>query len=121
MRMLTILLVFGYGLTLGCSKDSNDNSPTRTVNHAPVIQSVAANPPTINAGERSILTCVATDEDRDTLVYIWDYSQGTIYDYYDNGRRASWYSPNTQGHYFVRVTVNDGIAIGVDSVSVQVN
>lgn len=121
MKTLMIVLIVVIGLSFGCSNDSKNTNSTELANNAPVIQNVEANPPLVNAGERSILTCVATDEDRDSLEYTWNYLAGNIYDYYDSGRRAGWYSPNQQGEYYVKVTVNDGMAVDIDSVAITVN
>ena len=117
MRTSNAALIACLGLILGCSKDSDDGGPTGTANHAPVIQSISANPDELPHEGVTTITCVATDLDRDSLAYIWGAREGTIR---GAGVDVEWQAPEEQGAYWIRVTVNDGAAIASDSVGVTV-
>jgi hypothetical protein len=46
-------------------------APLRPVNRDPIAHSLVAFPTTIAMGDSSIVVCIATDPDGDTLVYDW--------------------------------------------------
>ena len=117
MKPLAILLFFGLILTLGCSTNSEDSGPTGVANNAPVIQSVNASPGEVCHEGSSSLVCIATDADRDSLSYVWIARVGSIS---SDGAEAEWIAPWEAGTYFVKVTVNDGVALDVDSVQIIV-
>ncbi len=117
MKSFAILLLIGLVLTVGCSKDSNDNGPTGTVNHPPVIQSINASPQEVARNHSASIVCVATDADRDTLTYAWSTRFGSVS---ADGAEADWQAPAEAGTYWVKVIVNDGVALDVDSVQVTV-
>ena len=58
---------------------SNDNEKiTEPANSDPVIHNVIASPSSIKVNETTILTCIATDADGDSLYYNWYADYGTF-------------------------------------------
>ena len=128
--MSKFLLMFPIVLFLlisGCNKDSesSDGNPTAPGNHAPVIQSTTATPSTISSGtaweieDYAALSCVATDQDGDTLTYTWSCRMGVFYEGISNGATAHWWC-GTTGDYFINAIASDGRSIAKDSVKVTV-
>jgi hypothetical protein len=117
---LGLAVVIGWFST-GCSNDDN-GSPASANNHGPVIRSVTANPNPVDravyGGPATMLSCVATDSDDDSLSYHWAAPSGVFPDGVI-GQAVEWYS-NTAGDFWVNVTVNDGKDIDVDSIMVTV-
>jgi len=75
-------------------------------NHAPVVNSITANPTTVSTGETVTVSVDATDEDTDdVLTYYYDYVGDTIS---GNGSSITWTAPGTAGDYIITVYVNDG-------------
>lgn len=75
-------------------------------NRPPVVSSVAASPATIRVGEKSTVTCTASDPDNDPLTYTWSTTGGTIT---GTGPTAQFDSTGlTAGHYTVTCHVDDG-------------
>jgi len=89
-------------------------------NRAPVIQSITANPPTLLPGDTTEITCVASDEDDDSLTYSWSANEGSFPEG-SSGSVVQWQAPGDFGGYYVRVTVSDGRESVQDSVSVTVD
>ncbi|MBU4256128.1 MAG: PKD domain-containing protein, partial [Candidatus Thermoplasmatota archaeon] len=76
------------------------------VNRASIVNSVTANPTTINPGGTAIITVDATDEDvGDTLTYHYDCTGGTIS---GTGSTVTWTAPDATGDYTITIYVNDG-------------
>lgn len=98
---------------------TDDESPTQGKNHKPVIQSLTASPPFIRTGGETVLSCVATDQDQDSLTYSWSWTEGSVYGY-TTRPSVTWRAPNISGDYSVMVTVSDGIQIAQDSVCITV-
>lgn len=117
MRTLKSIFAISFALFIGCSKDSDDSSPTGPVNRAPVIQSVQASPAEVPHNGTSSLVCIATDADRDSLTYAWSARLGSIS---AEGSEARWTAPIEAGQYWVKVIVNDGAALDVDSARITV-
>ncbi len=87
-------------------------------NHFPRIQSLGANPLTIDVGESTSLTCTASDADGDNLTFTWQASAGTITGV---GQSVTWTAPVTIGYYLISCTVADGRgAKATDSLGVTV-
>ncbi len=123
MRTITIKHVLILGMIAGfvfagCNKD--DENPTGSENHAPVVQSVVATPSTVNPVGLTDLTCSATDADQDELSYVWTYSGGSILQP-QTGPSAQWQAPEDEGTYTISVTATDGIDTGQGSVEVVVD
>ncbi len=74
------------------------------VNHAPVIESLIAEPPAVKQGGRATLKCVASDPDGDTLNYEWVAARGNIS---GQGFVVTWTAPNACDEYVIKVTVSD--------------
>lgn len=75
------------------------------VNHAPVIESLAAEPSPVRQGKTSTIECVASDLDEDELSYLWSANRGNIS---GQGSIVAWTTPNACGTYIITVTVADG-------------
>ncbi len=81
------------------------NKKITSNNHPPIIDSLTANPPVVSPGSVSIVSCVAFDEDGDTLEYIWTATGGTIS---AEGSTINWVAPLSTGTYIIICKVNDG-------------
>jgi len=75
------------------------------VNHAPVIESLTAEPSPVRQGKTSTIECVASDLDEDELSYLWSANRGNIS---GQGSTVAWTTPNACGTYIITVTVADG-------------
>ena len=73
-------------------------------NHPPFISALVAQPSTLEAGQRSYLTCHAADQDGDMLHYTWISSEGTIL---GNDPGIIWIAPNQTGSYCISCEVMD--------------
>lgn len=108
---LPLLVVFA-----GCG---DDDGPTDTTNHAPVIASVTVNPGTVGAGGSATITVVATDQDGDPLTYTYSPNGGSVS---GTGASVTWTapSPTSTQTYSVTVTVSDGDKSATGSGSLTV-
>jgi hypothetical protein len=89
-----------------------------TDNRAPSITSISADPEIIEPGNSTLLTCLASDPDGDTLSYTWSSEYGIIS---GQGAVVSWQSPANVGYYFIKCQVSDGKGgIDVDSIGISV-
>jgi glutamine cyclotransferase len=105
---LVALLVIG-----GCIFD--DEPP----NHAPVIESLVAEPAELYPGDTAQVAVVATDRDDDRLSYSWSADCGTIL----QGAEAamvSWTAPDSPGICSLAVFVTDGEASVGGDLGIQV-
>ena len=73
-------------------------------NHPPFISALIAQPSTLEAGQRSYLTCHAADQDGDILHYTWISSEGTIL---GNDPGIIWIAPEQTGSYSISCEVMD--------------
>jgi len=119
MKWFVMMLVLGVALAIGCSKDEDkpNTGPIGPVNHAPVIESIEATPVEVLHQRTLTLACVATDADRDTIIYVWSCTNGVIT---PDGSNATWLAPLESGPFWIKVTANDGVELAVDSVEVTV-
>lgn len=92
--ILSLLILSGCG-------DIAQKTNANTIAHAPVINSLTANPATVATGETSTLTCLATDADNDPLIYSWSADSGIISNGTISGSNstATWTAPATAGTY----------------------
>ena len=74
-------------------------------NQPPVVTSLTAEPPKVDPGETSTITCAATDPDGDSLSYGWSATGGTIS---GTGASITWRAPVADEKVVVTVTVSDG-------------
>jgi hypothetical protein len=116
--LFTLVLAFGF-VIIGCNSD--DDNPAVSVNHAPVIESVVANPDTITLFWRSLLSCEATDSDNDTLIYRWSSEFGTLSSINDADSVYWSYITFDSGSHCIYVSVSDDIETVHDSVTVFID
>jgi hypothetical protein len=97
--------------TVSVTVDDGQNDPvassctiTVVTNQLPVINSLTAEPATLQPGETSTVTCSATDPDGDTLAYTWSASGGTISGTEDI---VTWQAPSVTGEFLISVEVDD--------------
>jgi hypothetical protein len=74
------------------------------INHAPVIERLAANPRRIDLGGLATITCAASDPDADSLTYTWSADNGNLT---ASHATATWIAPSVQGFYYIFCTVTD--------------
>jgi len=88
-------------------------------NHPPTIVSLTANPQSpIEVNQSTVITCLATDQDGDTLYYTWTGTGGMITGI---GSTITWTAPDTAGIYVITCTVSDGKSIGIQSIIIEVS
>lgn len=89
-------------------------------NRPPVIQSISADPAALFPNDTTEITCIATDEDGDSLTYSWSADNGS----FPEGTSDSvvqWQAPGEFGNYYVRATVSDGRESVQDSIDIVVD
>ncbi len=89
----------------GTATKSVNVTVTAITNNSPAITSLTANPSTVNSGSSSIVTCIASDPDEDTLSYVWTKTGGTIT---GTGSQVKWTAPSSSGTYTITCVVSDG-------------
>ncbi|MCK4980283.1 MAG: hypothetical protein KAS62_07795, partial [Candidatus Delongbacteria bacterium] len=77
-------------------------------NNPPVIDSLIANPASVEINGISTIACFASDTDGDSLSYSWEKSRGVISGI---GSSITWTAPNTVGEDTITCTVSDGKSI----------
>ena len=87
------------------------------VNHSPVISGLTVDSSSVDINQTTIITCYASDPDRDTLTYIWTKTGGTIS---GSGSTITWTAPSTAGTYIITCTVSDGKLIDIQGISITV-
>ncbi|PIU25948.1 MAG: hypothetical protein COT11_00095, partial [Candidatus Infernicultor aquiphilus] len=85
-------------------------------NNPPVISSLDANQDSIEINHNVDITCNASDQDGDTLIFSWT-ANGQVIE--GNNSSLSWRAPDTAGTYSITCTVSDGRG-GEDSESVSI-
>lgn len=85
---------------VGC-EETDELNP----NHAPVIIQASAVCGGVPLGETGTLMCLATDEDEDSLTYLWTVSAGVLT---GSGSQVSWIPPDRAALYPFEVRVEDG-------------
>jgi hypothetical protein len=85
-------------------------------NHSPVISSVNAAQESIEINNYVNITCSASDQDGDTLIFSWA-ANGQVIE--GNNSSLSWRAPDTAGTYTITCTLNDSKG-GQDSESVSI-
>ncbi len=74
-------------------------------NHVPKIERLSADPPIVELGGTTVVTCQASDEDGDALSYQWEADAGT---FNGQGSEVSWTAPALPGHHVLSCLVDDG-------------
>jgi len=103
----------GYGnyeikLTVDDGKGGSAQATTSiavSANHAPSITSLTADPAALQFASMATLTCIASDQDGDSVQYKWEARDGTLSGI---GNKVSWTSPSKGGNYSVFVVASDG-------------
>ena len=108
-----VLMIFTI---IYCDSSNNSNNDFQWPNHPPVIEDIVVFPGTRGIPYSFDLICVATDEDDDSLSYVWASMAG----YYvsTDGNMAHW-AGDSLGSYFVSCKVSDGEAF--DELMITVN
>lgn len=104
-----IILIQFFVIALGCQ---NQNEP-------PIIQSLNANPPSVNINKTTRLTCLAIDPDSKDLSYSWSSINGTFPDG-NSESSVIWNAPNKPGKYIKTVTVSDGKNTSTQTITIDV-
>ncbi len=115
--------------TITCSVSDGKDKATATAqvnvtveappNAAPVIDTLVAEPDTIEVNLWSDITCTAHDDDGDALTYQWGASAGE-FDGATGGAEVVWHAPATAGTCTVTCTVSDGKAKATASAQVDI-
>ena len=116
----TVCRITANGTKTGYTNSSNyiDVTVNPVVgNHAPIVNSITANPTGVTASGTVAITVDATDEDTgDILTYHYICTGGSID---GNDSSVIWTAPSTAGDYTITVYVNDG-KVNSNSKSVSV-
>ncbi len=75
-----------------------------SLNQAPTITSLTANPSIVVVGGSATITAVASDPDNDPITYSWSTTGGSISGV---GETVTWNAPSVVGTYTITVTVED--------------
>ena len=108
LKITTILLLSIMIVIIGCG-DDGDSPAAPDENNAPVMEGVTAENDTVFSGDRTTLTCTASDEDGDDLTYLWTVPAGTFPNQNDS-ESVIWQAPDSTGEFNISITVSDGSA-----------
>jgi len=97
--MPVLIMVTGFFLFWGCEDDSSDSGEG-----SPKIIELIADPDSLETGSSASLSCQATGENGDPLVYQWQASGGTLL---GTGSTVTWKAPDEIGRFIVTCTVKD--------------
>lgn len=109
-----------HKVTAECCFSVSDgtNPPPPTKNDPPTIDSLIANPDSVDLKGKSTITLSASDPDGDQLTVTWAADSGTIN---PTNNTAEWTAPDVKGSYNITVSVSDGHNAAVTkSVAVSV-
>lgn len=98
----------GHKVSADCcfSVSDGSNNPDPTKNDSPVINSLIANPDSVDVSGKSTITVDASDPDGDPLTVSWSADSGTLDPKQNN--TADWTAPSVKGSYNVIVSISDG-------------
>lgn len=66
-RLVAVFILGSAAISSGCGRNA-----TGPLNHAPVLVTLTVFPQSVGVSDSVVVTCVATDQDADTLVYDWE-------------------------------------------------
>ena len=89
-----------------CNGEAEPPPETPTGNQSPVINSLAAEEPTLTPNVETRVNCDASDPDGDELTYTWSATAGDITGTYTDF--VIWQAPGVVGEFSVTVIVDDG-------------
>jgi hypothetical protein len=109
-----------YDLTTGGPIFGGDDNGNGTGNHPPQIITIQALPGTVSIGGTATISAVVTDEDNDTITYLWQASKGQFSS--PTTAVTMWTAPTDfTGTFQITLTVNDGQGgSDIDYVEVKV-
>lgn len=103
------LFLFSISLLFLLSSCEKEETPVVPKNHEPKIENLTASSTRLLINSGTTLTCIATDEDKDSLTITWSSRRGT----FSNGGAGisvKWISPSTAGTDTIIAIVSDGKA-----------
>lgn len=118
-KLFTSLSIIGFISFIITFQSCSEETTTQSENHAPNIESLSANPSTINTDSQTTLTCIAKDEDGDNLTITWESQQGSFPNG-NTGASVSWKAPSNAGSYPSIVKVSDGKLLDQDTITIIV-
>lgn len=74
-------------------------------NNFPVMEPLSTDCPRVKPAKSGVITCVASDPDKDELTYTWTAERGNIT---GSGDEVTWTAPSEYGTYVISVIVTDG-------------
>jgi len=89
----------------GEGEPASDSCTIQVANIPPAIASLTPSATNVAPEESCTISCVASDDDGDTLTYEWSATGETIP---GEGNTVTWTAPATEGMYTISVTVSDG-------------
>jgi len=102
----------------GVVSDSLIINVVEFINTDPTIERITAHPRKIHPGSNTVINCIASDPDGDSLDYNWSATSGVLS---GNGTSISWTAPVAAGNYYIVCSVNDNRGgNAIDSISVSV-
>lgn len=99
---ITLIIIL---IVAGCK---NGDNPAISEGKKLQIQSISAEPQTINVNQETKLSCIATHPEGKELTYKWNSPSGT-FSGGNIGSQVIWKAPDTSGSYSITVTASDDI------------
>jgi len=112
MRMTILVLLLSSLSIWNCEEN------TEPINSTPNIENITYSPSSPETNDSVTFNAIATDEDDDSLTYIWSSSGGT-FDNSSTGNPINWHSTE-QGEIEISCIVGDGKELDSTSISISV-
>ena len=74
-------------------------------NNSPIISSLTAETQQLSIGDSTVVCCIASDEDGDSLIYVWEATGGS---FYGQGDSVVYIANSIEGQYQIKCIVSDG-------------
>jgi hypothetical protein len=103
--LIASIVIFFISMLLLLSGCYREESPVIPKNHKPGIINLTAGKDSLAVNSTTTLKCIAQDDDKDSLTYIWSCSKGFLSG--DKGSIVNWTAPSTEGADTIFVTVSD--------------